>query len=118
MRTLYVSKYLAYWSVRYLRNGQHPGWPLSSLSIKTHGLINFQDLLFDTEEQALEYAYQVADSINFLYEQPYCNILIDSPGKITRNIEYKKSEPIDLTQVDFKPPSTEINQFGRIKHKA
>jgi hypothetical protein len=116
MRTLYVSKYLGYWSVRYLKNGAHPAWPLSSLAIKTHGVISYPDMVFITEDEAVEYAKDVAEKINYSYSQPYCNILIEGvEGSRTRNIEHTKAVAVDVAHVDFKPPSTEINQFGRIK---
>jgi hypothetical protein len=109
MRKLYVSKYLGTWSVRYLKNGQHPAWPLHSFSIKTHGLISYPDLLFATEEEAVDYAKTIAENINFHYEQDYTEII--TPNK---TINYSERKSVDLAHIDYKPPSTEINQFGRI----
>jgi hypothetical protein len=118
MRTLFVSKHLKFWTVRYLKNGANPAWPLKSLAIKTHGLVSYPDLLFTIEEEAVDYAKTIAENLNYHYDQPYTNIFIQElpilPGK---TIQHSEKVSVDLAHVDYKTPATEINDFSRIHSK-
>jgi len=118
-RILTVNKYKGCWMVRYLKNGANPAWPLGSLGIKTHGLISYPDMLFATKEEAVDYAMEIAEKMNFHFETECTIVRVqETPCHKEENIECRVSKIADLAHIDFKPPSTEINQFGRIKHKA
>lgn len=65
-RCLNIINYLDLWNVKYLKHNAI-NWSLHSLKLKTHGRVSYQDITFITAADALNYAKEIAQHMNSIY---------------------------------------------------
>jgi len=115
MRQLIVDNYKGQYTVKGSRHEE--SYSLKTLALKTHGLINFDDLVFFSQAEAIKYATKIAQRINLIDGTNEIYVLIKKPFRydtIVINSKDSNTNPIDLDPV----PNNEPNNWTTLKMEA